>query len=475
MRPLPGGSPHAHPAIRTPPPLNPLRILACALPTLQKELSAAESSKGKDAPELIPILRQLSGAYRDKGQFLAALPLSQRALDINKKVHAQDKDDVQIAADLDLLGTLYRLSGDNKSSLENYRQALAIVEKKLEPDHPAKVTLLTNLAMTCLASGNTAEAETALQNAMAIANKDYGAAAQEATYVQVPLGELYLRTGRFAKAEQTLVFALTVRSEALDVPLVAGQTTEAQGRFYMAPAENVLGRLYTVVGLYEKAGPLLEDALKDSETMFGKNHPLLEDLLANLVAFSKATGDTDKAASYQKRLDEIFQNNIGIAYPASFPKPKSVETSLPVASGRKLYADVRVGDWVVYHTPGGPPDNKRELIKKTPLVALILNHSWNPAKKVWEPSLEEIIDLGADAKQLYDVSDADLHTEKAQIKDAPISCSTGVTTQGRSKCKICRSKCKIYLAPDIVPLGGLVKVECEGQIVMQATDFGRAK
>ena len=76
--------------------------------------------------------------------------------------------------------------------------------------------------------------------------------------------------------------------------------------------------------------------------------------------------------------------------------------------------------------------------------------------------------LGADAKQLYDVSDADLRTEKVQIKDAPISCSTGVTTQGGSKCKI-------YLAPDIVPLGGLVKVECEGQIVMQAADFGRAK
>ncbi|HYM77845.1 MAG TPA: tetratricopeptide repeat protein [Candidatus Dormibacteraeota bacterium] len=438
------------------------------LPTLKKELAEAETSKGKDHADLIPILDEISNSYREQGGYVPALPFTQRALEIARKVHAREQDSVDVAIQLDYQGTLYHLQGDDKSAMESYGQALPIVEKKLGADHPAYASLLTNVAIACLASGNTGEAERSLQKALGVVNTAFGAAAQEATDVQGALGELYLRTGHFAKAEQYLVYAYTVRSEGLDIPLAAGQTTEPEVLFYMAPVRNLLGRLYTVVGLYDKADPLLHDALKAYEAKLGKDHPQLEDVLVNLAALSQAMGHLDQAEAYQKRVDQIYDKNKGLSFTAASPRPKAIEASLPVANAVSLYPDAHVGDWVVYEGPGGIPVSKLELIRKTTLIAVVRNYSWDPGKKEWQAGIEQIADLSGGVKDVYGISESDLKTEKTTIHQSEVPCSTATAAmEGR--------QCKIYLAPKTVPVGGLLKVECDGQVDMQASDYGRGK
>ncbi|MBZ5678804.1 MAG: tetratricopeptide repeat protein [Acidobacteriia bacterium] len=436
------------------------------LPTLKKQLSETEARKGKDDADLIPILYGISGAYRDQGGYIPGLPFAQRALEISQKVHGPD--DPQTAGALDFLATMYRLQGDPKSALENYRRALTIVEKALGTKHPAYATLLDNLAEAYLAEGNFGEAESALQKAMTVASEAYGAAAPEVTPVRLDLGELYLRTGRYGKAEESLVYALTIRSEGLDVPLQAGQTTEKEVLFYMAPVRVVLGRLYTVTGLYDKAGPLLQDALKAIEATAGKENPFLEDVLVDLAALSAATGETEKAAAYQKRADEIHDRNIGISHLASSPRPKAFEASIPPSNGIKPYADVRVGDWVVYNGPQGTPIRKVEVIRKTPVVAIVEDSMWNAGGKEWLGGPEQMVNLSGGLKESFDVSESDLKTERTKIKGSEITCSTVVTKQEGKECKI-------YFAPDAIPVGGLAKVECDGQVVMQAADYMRGK
>ena len=365
------------------------------LATLKKELSTTEGRKGKDHPDLIPILTELAKASRDQGGYIPALPFAQRLLEITRKVRGQNH--VETAGALDFLATLYRLQGDNQSALENYQRALPIAEKKLGTDHPAYATLLTNLAQVYMATGKTAEAESALQTALKVKSDYYGAAAPEATGVQMALGELYLRTGSFAKAEQLLIYALTIRSEGLGIPVQAGKTTEPEVLFYMAPIRNLLGRLYAVVGLYDRAEPLLQDALKAMEAQLGGEHPLLEDVLLNLAALSQATGETAKADGYQKRAEQIHEKNAGFSHVAGSPLPKPLEAVLPSRNGLRPYADARVGDWVIYERQGIPAA-KKEIVRKTPVVAIVLTYQWEPQKKEWLRGVEQLVDLSADLK-----------------------------------------------------------------------------
>lgn len=442
------------------------------LAALKKKLAATKAKKGNDHADLVPILLNISQAYRDQGGYIPARPFAQRALEIAQKVRG--KEHVEVASALDLLGTLDWLQGDYDSALQNYQGVLSIVEKKLDANHPAYATALDHLARVYLFTGKTAEAEASLQKALTVVSEAFGAASGEATVIQLTLGELYLRSGSLAKAEQVLVYALTIRSEGLEIPVMAGQTTTQEVLFVMAPPRNLLGRLYTLAGLYDKAEPFLQDALKAYEAQLGKEHPWLEDVLVNLAALAAAKGDAGQAAAYSKRAGEIFDKNVGFSHLPGSPRPKPIESAPPSRSGLRPYADARVGDWVVYGEPDGTPFQKQEIVRKTPVVAIVLTYEWDRQKKEWQSGLENMVDLSADLTELFGTAESEWMPEKAKIKDAEVACTTADITLDKIRLKWGEEKCKIYLAPDAVPVGGLVKTECGGKVVLQLLDSHRA-
>jgi tetratricopeptide (TPR) repeat protein len=436
------------------------------LAALKKELSETEAKKGKDHPDLIPLLTDIAKAYRDQGGYIPAQPFARRALEIATKVRG--KDAIETAGALDFLGTLYRLQGDNKSALENYERAEPIVKKKLGPDHPAYAMMLNNLATVYIAIGKNAEAASALEKAMAVVSEAFGPASAEVTAIQITLAELCLRTGKYAIADQLLVYALAIRSEGLELPVQAGQTTAQEVLLQIAPVRNLLGRLYTVVGLYDKAEPLLGDALKAYETALGGEHPLLEGVLVNLAALSEATGETAKVAGYQKRAEQIHEKNIGFSHAAELPRLKPLVAALPSRNGPRPYSDARVGDWVGYEKDG-VIYMKDEIIRKTSIVAITLTYLWYEKDKAWSPfGLERMVDLAADFKELYGVSENDLKPGKVRMKGIEVKCLTAVVNdEGK--------RCKIYVAPDTVPVGGVIKLVCDGKVILQAAEYHRAK
>lgn len=436
------------------------------LAALKKELSETEAKKGKDHRDLVPILTGIAEAYRAKGGYIPAQPFARRALEITTKVRG--KDAIETAGALDFLGTLYRLQGDNKFALENYERALPIVEKKLGLDHPAYAIMLNNLATLYVAIGKNAEAESALEKAMTVLPEAFGPASGEATATRITLAELCLRTGKYAIAGQLLVYALAIHSEGLELPVQAGQTTSREALSFIAPVRNLLGRLYTMVGMYDSAEPQLQDALKAYEAELGGEHPSLEGVLVNLAALSEATGETAKAAGYQKRADQIHEKNIGFSHLAESPHLKPIVAVLPSRNGPRPYADARVGDWVVYEE-AGVPSQKQEIVRKTSVVAIVLTYTWEPKKKEWlRLGLERMVDLSADFKELYGVSENDLKPEKVKIMDIEVNCRTAVVNEDGKKCKI-------YVAPDTVPLGGVIKLVCDGEVMLQAAEYHRAR
>lgn len=435
------------------------------LAALKKELEATEARKGRDDAELVPILLSISSAQREQGGYIPALRFAQRGLEIAQKTGGNDS--LEVAGALDLVGTLDWLQGDYDSARESYQGVLSIAAKRLGAEHPAYAMALDHLARVYLATGKTAEAETSLQTASTLVTKTFGPASGEAAVIQLTLGELYLRTGRLAKAEQALVYALTIRSEGLGIPVMAGQSTEQEALFGMAPPQNLLGRLYTLAGLHEKAEPFLEDALKAYESQLGKEHPRLEDILVNLAALAAARGDAARGAAYNRRSDENFAKNVGFSHLPGSPRAKLIEPAAPPRSGLRPYAGARVGDWVVYGGTDHTPYEKREIVRMTPVVAVVLTRLWDAPKKKWRDGEETIVDLSADLVELFGTPESDWRHETVSVKGAEVACSTAVINEGEKKCKL-------YLAPEAVPLGGLVKTECGDQILLPLIDSHRA-
>jgi len=432
------------------------------LATLKRELATTEARRGTSDPALISILDSIARQLGEQWNFVAAEPAAQRALDIARKAHGEDS--IEVVRELDLLGQFYLAQGDAEAALKNYQQALPMVEKKVGKEHPAYGLMLNDLAKSYLAAGKTAEAEEALKKSLATVTSSLGPASGEASEVQMTYGELYLRTGRYGRAESMLVYALTIRSEGLDIPVMAGQMTKKQALFGMAPAQNLLGRLYTVTQLYDQAGKMLQDALKADEDQLGKDHPALEAVLVNLAALSQAQGETDKAVEYQKRADAIHEKKIGIAYRADSPRLKAFESNSPPAPGIHPLASARVGDWVVFSNKNEPAE-KKEVTGKTPVVVLVKTSEWNGAEKKWMEGREEMTEISATLKDMFDVAESDWKPETVRIKNADVaSLAAVVDQQGQS--------CKLNVAPDTVPLGGMISMSCGPEVVIQLSDYG---
>lgn len=433
---------------------------------LKTQLSQAEAEKGNNHPDLIPILLGVAQAYREQGGYIPASQFAQRALAITEKVHGSDN--LQVAGVLDLLGTLYRLQGDSRHAHEYYERALPMVEKRLGSGHPSYAMLLNNLAKVYISTRKTEEAESTLQKAMQIIVDTFGPASAQATIIQETLGELYLTTGKYSAAEQQLRYALTVRSEALEF----GESRK-DALFRMAPIQNLLGALYTVFGLYDKAEPLLHDALKAYEAKLGKEHTLLEGVLVNLAVLFDAEGKTTEAAAYRKRAEYIHEKNIGFSHTSTslLPKPTEAVPAPRVKVGSmnadRPFANARVGDWVVYESSEGALIQKREIVRKTDVGVVVLTYMWIPETKEWHRGLEEIVSFSAGINDLYGVSPTDLKPEQIAIRSADITCGSAIVSAEGTECKIC-------FAPDIIPVGGMVRLECGGKIIMKAVDYHRA-
>jgi len=435
------------------------------LAALKKTLADVEAEKGADHRDLIPILTAIGLAYRKQGGYVLALPFCQRATQIAEK--AGGGDSLELAAALDFLGTIYRLAGHEQSALEQYYRALPVVRKHLGTEHPAYGILLSNQASAEMAVGKTDEALKALREAARVVDDAYGQASQDATYVKEILGELYLRIGRFSAAEDELQYALTVRSEGLD-GLYAGAIPKEETLYNIAPVENLLGRLYTVVGLYDKAEPHLHNALSAFETKLGNHHPALESVLVNLAALAEARSDAARAAEYQERARQIHARNVGFSFAPATLLATAIQAA-PAESPRGLFVDSRVGDWVVRGDKKGRPMERQELVRKTALVAVLRHSWWQREEKQWSPGTERIVDLTATHADLFGETTSNPTTKRISIKGAKLTCVAAVAESDGKKCTR-------YFAPgEIVPLGGLVRIECDGDVLFQVIDYHRGK
>jgi len=195
--------------------------------------------------------------------------------------------------------------------------------QKVGPKNPGYGLFLMHLGKALSQTGENEEAKEAVEQALVAFGEELSHAAHEWTGANLEMGLLFLNLRKYRLAEQQLVYALTVRSEA------SSFGPRDEGLFYMAPARNALGQLYVTVGLLEQAESLLQDALDAYEKKYGKDHPLTEDILVNLAALYDGKPDVSRARKYADRAQAVHRRSAGYSHVADQPLRRLARATPP--------------------------------------------------------------------------------------------------------------------------------------------------
>jgi CHAT domain-containing protein/Tfp pilus assembly protein PilF len=282
----------------------PACVTLCLLILGMLELLAPRIVLAQTSPAL-QRARELQAEVAERfrqGQYREAIPKAREALALREK--ALGPDHLVVAESLQSLADLLRETADYTEARPLYERALAIREKALGPNHANVAWNLSELGILLLRTGDYAASRPMLERSLAIREKVFGPNHNNVAASLSELGALLIATGDLAAARPILERALRVREQAL------GPTDRR-----LATDALQLGRLYRNGGDYAAARPLLERALQIREQALGPAHPLVANVLTELGVLLVLTGDYAGARPLLDRALQIREQAFGPDHP----------------------------------------------------------------------------------------------------------------------------------------------------------------
>ena len=184
------------------------------------------------------------------------------------------------------------------------KQALALRERVLGPEHPEIVSTLNQLAWLSILQGKYQQAKGLLQPALAGFEHVLGAEHPEVAAALDNLAAVYMYEGKYGQAEPLFQRALALREQALGKshPLVSESL-------------NNLALLYTRQGKYAKAESLYQHALTIEENTIGPEDPSTLITLVNLAYLYIQQGKNAEAESLLQRVLATHERVLGSEHP----------------------------------------------------------------------------------------------------------------------------------------------------------------
>ena len=227
-----------------------------------------------------------------------AAVLLRDALAMREKVLGPDHPDT--ATSLHNLALLLRDQGDLAGARPLFERALAIREKVLGPEHPDTATSLSNLAGLLRDQGDLAGARPLHERALAIREKVQGPEHRETGTSVNDLAVVLQAQGDLAGARPLYERALAINEKALG-PEHPGTATSV----------NNVASLLQDQGDFAGARPLLERALAISEKALGPEHPDTAASLNSLANLLADQGDLAAARPLYERALAIYERALG--------------------------------------------------------------------------------------------------------------------------------------------------------------------
>src|SRR5664280_640789 len=159
-----------------------------------RESAAAYQRCLQIRPDDATVLNNTAMSLKEAGDYPGAEPLLRQALAIRERALGPDHPDVAVS--LNNVAALLYAKGEYAGAELLFRRALAIDEKALGPDHPDVARDLNNLSLLLEAKGDYAEAEPLLRRALAIGEKALGPNHPRTRQVKLSLNHLLQKSAQ---------------------------------------------------------------------------------------------------------------------------------------------------------------------------------------------------------------------------------------------------------------------------------------
>ena len=264
----------------------------------------AEASRGLDRATAFFTRQQLppesmARLHSKRALLLRALGRHREAIAVEDQAlalyRAGPDPEVFAAGSLTVQATSYAAIGAWDRALELDREALALRERQLGPDHTRVAGSLNNIGAALMATGDHEAARPPILRALAIREAVQGPDGLDVSHVLLNLAELERLAGRPALARTHLERALAIRERVL-------------GPRHSLVAESLhrLGALLTAQGELAAAVASLARARAILESSVGATHPTTALVLATLAHAELARGDAATARPLLEAAAEIL-------------------------------------------------------------------------------------------------------------------------------------------------------------------------
>ena len=262
-------------------------------------LSAAETDPLKRASalsaEALQLLRQ--------GRLAEGVPKAREALALREQ--ALGPNHPLVAESLMRLAELLRFAGDYPAARPLYERALMIREQAFGPTDPSVASTLAGLAELLRFAGEYAAARPLHERALQIREQALGPTDPAVADSLNGLADLLRDSGDFAAARPLYERALMIQEGAL-----------APTHRAIASTLTGLADLLRYTGDYAAAKPLYERALKIREQALGPNHPSVASTLNGLGDLHRYTHNYAAARPLYERALKIREQALGPNHPA---------------------------------------------------------------------------------------------------------------------------------------------------------------
>ena len=269
---------------------------------LLEALSMRERALGREHVEVGETLTELANLKRLQGDYRAGEAYFRRALAIDERIRPNP---VRLASDWRLFGLLLWEAGRFVAADSALREALAIVEKNLDPAHPETIRVLRNVALLRFSQGDLAEAERVGREVLEKRRGLYPRGHPDLATALHELGGTLEQAGFWPQAESLYVEALAMRRSWLGESGV--ETFDTMMR--LSIVRQRMGDLAAA-----EAG--LRSVADGWRQRLGEDHPLTLSALTNLGVLLRERGALRQAEAAMRRALEGRRRRLGARHAA---------------------------------------------------------------------------------------------------------------------------------------------------------------
>ena len=230
------------------------------------------------------VLHQLSTLRVAQGRFDEAEKVANETLAMQRALFGDVHED--IGQTLGNLATLAYYKSEYEESLELFRQSFQVFEATLGEDHPDVINTLTSLGSLYWRTGDTDEALRIMRIALERKRRHVGDDHSETAILYNNIAILLKDKGDLEAAEPLYLKALEIQRRHL------GEHAN------VANTMNNIGMFYLTAGEYDKAEPMMRDALAMWSETLGDDNAKVHTALHNLGQLHIDKGDLAQAEHY---------------------------------------------------------------------------------------------------------------------------------------------------------------------------------